>query len=234
MANRGSTIDVLLNLVPDNADLVISHLQEHSELASKQDRHGYSLLHAATSYEQLNLLRNLIENYGIDPNLTDEDGETCLFNAESVDFAKELIKLGVDVNAKNSDGQTAADRLDDEDEQPLVAAYLREVMLNSDGTNSSATIETANVNGTLVNGDSEAAHPPPPLPRGVEVTVGTMSSDEVGDEPDPEFRRRIEELAARADFQGAESQQELRDLVSDAISGFNHEGQGSATRRRLG
>lgn len=234
MAGQIPTIDLLLNLVPDSPDVVLSHLQQHPELASKQDRHGYSLLHAATSYEQLELMKSLIETYGVDPNLTDEDGETCLFNSESVDFAKELIKLGVNVDAKNNDGQTAADRLDDEDEQPLVAAYLRDLMQNTDRSN----LPTANVmtasRTTLVNGNADSSHPPPPLPRGVEVTVGTMSSDEVGDEPDPEFRRRIEELAARPDFQGTESQQELRDLVSDAISGFNHEGQGPASRRRLG
>jgi len=77
-------------------------------------------------------------------------------------------------------------------------------------------------------------HAPPPLPSGVQINVGTMSAGEEGEAPDPEFRRRIEELAAREDFGGEESQRELRDLVSDAVSGLTHEGQGPVSRRRLG
>jgi hypothetical protein len=38
-------------------------------------------------------------------------------------------------------------------------------------------------------------------------------------QPDPELRRRIEELAAREDFQTAEGQAELRRLVEEAIGG---------------
>ena len=61
-----------------------------------------------------------------------------------------------------------------------------------------------------------------------------MQADQVGGEPDPEFRRRIEELASRDDFQGDEGQRELRSLVSDAVSGLTSEGQGPAVRRRMG
>ena len=66
--------------------------------------------------------------------------------------------------------------------------------------------------------------------------MGLMEQGEEGGEPDPEFRRRIEELASRQDFDGEESQRELRELVTQAITGISteNEGQGSATRRRLG
>ncbi|KAF2484280.1 hypothetical protein BDY17DRAFT_323149 [Neohortaea acidophila] len=229
MSNQTPTIDRLLNLVPDAPESVLVQLRAHPELASKQDAHGYSLLHAATSYDHIDLLRALIQEFHVDPNLTDEDGETCLFNAESVDFAKELLALGVRTDVTNSDGQTAAEKLDDEDEQPEVAAYLRQSATETSGPST----HPSDTNGSITQDEADPIRPPPPLPNGVQVTVGTMHADEVGGEPDPEFRRRIEELAARQDFEGTESQSELRNLVTDAVSGLHGTGQGSATRRRL-
>ena len=239
MAQR-PTIDILLNLVPDASGVVLSHLQTHPELASQQDSHGYSLLHAATSYEQLHLLRALVREYDVDPNTKDEDGETCLFNAESVDVAKEVIELGVDVNTRNREGQTAAEKLDDEDEQPLVAAYLKAASPQSTGAAMSPTAQSAGSNGSLnissahSSGESNGIHAPPPMPDGVQVNVGTMHESDVGGDPDPEIRRRIEELAARQDFEGEDGQQELRHLVQDIVSGMGNSGQGSTSRRRLG
>lgn len=241
MTGRVPTIDVLLNLMPDAPNSVLSYLIAHPELASRQDGHGYSLLHAATSYEQLDLLRTLIQDFHVDPNIKDEDGETCLFNAESVEFAKELISLGIKVEVQNVDGQTAAEKLDNEDEQPQVAAYLRDLIRQNAEAASSPSVENtafsssaSGANNTLANSDAEESHRPPPLPEGIEVSIGTMHADDVGEEPDPEFRRRIEELAARQDFEGEDGQRELRDLVLDAVSGLNREGQGPTTRRRLG
>ncbi|KAK3725114.1 hypothetical protein LTR37_000625 [Vermiconidia calcicola] len=235
------TIDRLLNLVPDAPSSVLSHINNHPELASQQDAHGYSLLHAATSYGHLDLLKALIYDHHVDPNMVDEDGETCLFNAESVEFAKQLVELGVRFGIQNNDGQTASEKLDDEDEQPEVAAYLKQFAEQSSPTVTSgndhtagSTSSTVNGNATITNGETNGIHPPPPLPGGVQVNVGTMHANEVGGEPDPEFRRRIEELAARQDFEGEEGQRQLRDLIADAVSGLNEEGQGPASRRRLG
>lgn len=226
---QAPSIDRLLNLVPDHPDTVLSELRANPQLASQQDAHGYSLLHAATSYIHLDLLRALIQDFNVDPNLTDEDGETCLFVAETVGFATELINLGVSRDLRNDDGQTAAEKLDDEDEQPEVAAYLKDLASDTmNGASSTAASEPA----TNDDVDGGAVHRPPPLPNGVQVNIGTMQESEVGGEPDPEFRRRIEELASREDFQGSEGQRELRDLVSEAVSGLSGEGQGPAARVR--
>lgn len=75
---------------------------------------------------------------------------------------------------------------------------------------------------------------PPPLPANVTVDVGTVADQQFSDEtqqPDPEFRRRIEELAAKEDFHGEERQRELRDLITDAVRGVTAEDRD--TRRRL-
>jgi uncharacterized protein len=237
MADQPPTVDRLLQLVPDSPDSVLSYLRTYPELASKQDAHGYSLVHAATSWNQLNLLKTLIEEFNVDPNIKDEFGETCLFNVESVDFAKEVLNLGVTIDNVNHEGQTAADYLDDEDEAPQVAAYLREIMARQSNAAASALTSQTNASESVqANGGAVAdtTSPLPPLPNGVQVSIGTMQADEIGEAPDPEFRRRIEELAARQDFEGEDGQRELRSLVEDAISGVGGTGgQGPATRRRV-
>ena len=52
------------------------------------------------------------------------------------------------------------------------------------------------------------------------------------EEVDPEFKRRIDELAAREDFQSEEAQNELRNLVMDAIQGSEIDADGREVRRR--
>ncbi|KAK5112797.1 hypothetical protein LTR85_011131 [Meristemomyces frigidus] len=235
------TIDRLLNQVPDSPSIVLEQLRSYPGLASKQDAHGYSLVHAATSYNHIPLLTALIRDFRVDPNITDEDGETALFNAETVDVANELLQLGVKPDARNDEGQTAAEKLDDEDEQPVVAAYLREAAGTTAEAAASISAQTAGANASsaalagTANRDADGMHAPPPMPNGVKINVGTMQQEEAGEEPDPEFRRRIEELAAREDFEGEEGQRELRNLVQDAVLGLNHDSEGPASsRRRLG
>jgi ankyrin repeat protein len=98
------TIDRLLNLASESPDAVLNHLREHPQLAGQQDSHGYSLLHAATSYGHVQLATALIKDFGIDANIRDEDDETALFNAETVEMAKELLVLGVSIDATNGEG----------------------------------------------------------------------------------------------------------------------------------
>ncbi|KAK3672261.1 hypothetical protein LTR78_007801 [Recurvomyces mirabilis] len=233
-----STIDTLLNLVPDHPDRVLSHLSTRpGDLASQKDAHGYSLVHAAASYNHPDLLRTLMQTYNVDINILDEDGETALFNAETVDIVKLLIELGIDVNLRNSEGQTAEEKLDHEDEQPEIAAFLHQQRTTSSRTTSDTTSTQPNGNGNGNGNGNETLDRPPPLPNGIHINVGTMAPDEAGEAPDPEFRRRIEELAAREDFQTEEGQRELRSLVEDVVGGIREEegsGQGVGTRRRVG
>lgn len=199
-------------LAADNSPALLPLLREDPTLASGQDKHGYSLVHAAASYEHLDLLRTLISEFNVDINLRDEDNETALFVVESVAAARVLVEeLNIDVNAKNSEGQTALEKITEEDEFPQVAEYLRE----SGGQTLS--------NGSVAPGEgTTAAAQLPPAPGGMEVTVGTMTpADEQDLDIDPEFRRRIEELAGRDDFHTEEGQAALRRLVQDAIGEQN-------------
>jgi len=234
MAPAPITIDRLLNLAPEHPVDVLNHLSSHPELAGRQDAHGYSLVHAATSYNHAELLIKLVTDYSVDVNIRDEDGETPLFVAENVDIARTLVEqLGVDLNARNEDGQTAEEKMEADEEWPLVAAYLREtVSLGSRGGAASVVAQTGGAHdsaaaqaGTLNGATSNGVPHPPRIPAGIsDVRIGTMEEPSADQgEPDPEFRRRIEELAASDDFQTEEGQQRLRELVQDAVSGLHHD-----------
>ena len=237
------TIDRLLTVVPDSPDTVLTHLSSQPDLASKQDSHGYSLLHAATSYNHASLAKALVKDYHVDVNIRDEDGETPLFVAENVGIARTLIEeLGADIDAKNEDDQTAEAKMEEDGDSPLVAAYLREAAGQGSGGSAASVIaqtggahdtEAARAGTISTDPQSNGVSHPPPLPHGItDIRIGTMEANDAANEPDPEFRRRIEELAARDDFQGEEGQRQLRELVQDAVLGLNP-GDDRSTRRRV-
>ncbi|KAL2835794.1 hypothetical protein BJY01DRAFT_66472 [Aspergillus pseudoustus] len=211
-------------LAADNPSAVLALLQSNPSIAFNQDDHGYSLLHAAASYGHIDLLRALVQQHNANVNLLDEDGETCLFVTENVDVAKCLVEeLGVDYKIKNEEGLTAQETIESDGSFPQVAAYLRQV---------------AGIPGAAADGLSaaDALNPAPPLPPNIQVNLGTVSEQEANagtNEVDPEFKRRIDELAAREDFHSEATQNQLRQLVMDAISGSNIDTQESNVRRRV-
>jgi hypothetical protein len=209
-------------LACDNPSALLELLRSNPAIASSQDEHGYSLLHAAASYGHVDLLRALVKEYNVNVNLLDEDGETCLFVAETPRVARCLVEeLGVDYNKTNDDGYKAHEKMEADDEFPQVVAYLREVA----GAPAAAPAEAAE--GPL--------NAPPPIPGNMQVNIGTMSEQEANAgemEVDPEFKRRIDELAAREDFNSAATQEQLRALVMDAISGSSIETADREIRRR--
>jgi hypothetical protein len=114
-------------------------------------------------------------------------------------------------------------RSEEEGEAHEVLQYLRSLETGR-APASVGEIETANV------------HPPPPLPdglNGVNIEMGTMTEEAAGDAPDPEIRRRIEELAARPDYESEEVQAQLRELVQDVVMGMGGEQDGRSVRRRV-
>ncbi|KFY77619.1 hypothetical protein V499_03064 [Pseudogymnoascus sp. VKM F-103] len=200
-------------LAADNSPELLPLLRANPSLASAQDDHGYSLIHAAVSYNHLDLLRTLVNEFKVDVNIRDEDNETALFVAETVEAAKALVEeLGADPKITGDEGRTAAESILADDDFPEVAAYLASF---ADG----GSTTQANGNGT------DAPLAPvigqvPPLPAGISIDMGTMAPEDIGDnEVDQEFRRKIEELAAREDFQDEAGQAELRALVTEAFRG---------------
>ena len=197
-------------LAADDSPHLLPLLRSNPSLASSQDDHGYSLLHAAASYNHLDLLRTLVNEFHVDVNITDEDGETPLFVVETVEAAQCLLEdLKADPTIKSSEGLSAEERMQAEGDYVNVSDFLRESRLR----HQNGSIEA------WQDPPSNSDHPPP-LPPNVELQLGSLEDEEsLGDssQVDPDFRRRIEELAASDNFQGEEGQQRLRELITDAI-----------------
>ncbi|KZZ91250.1 Ankyrin repeat-containing domain protein [Ascosphaera apis ARSEF 7405] len=201
-------------LASDNSPALLPLLRSNPQLASSQDEHGYSLLHAAVSWGHIDLLRTLVREFKVDVNMTDEDGDTCLFVAESLDIAKCLVEeLGIDKNIKNDEGLTAAEHIMSEGTFGDVAVYLM------GGEAPAIPTPSGNAEGEL--------------PSNIRVNFNTVPEQSLGDaEPDPELRRRIEELAAKDTFHTPEGQAELRALVQEALGKVNTENDERNVKRR--
>lgn len=233
--HKPPTIDTLLRLVPTPSGpaqiLSLLSREPASALAAAADANGYTLAHASASYAQHDLLRALASEHNIDVNVTDADGETPLFYAEDVETARVLVEeLGADAGVRNGVGVSAGENAEEnaeEEEGPVrgrwleVASYLSSVR----GRGSESMVDGA------VGYDGESAlRVPPRLPEGMRIDVKTVQEGETGDveDADPEFRRRIEELAGRGDFESREGQEELKRLVEDAVGGLKNEMDGAA------
>ncbi|KAH9216752.1 hypothetical protein DL95DRAFT_114914 [Leptodontidium sp. 2 PMI_412] len=209
----------LLLLAADNPAKVLQHLQEDPSNASTQDEHGYSLVHAAASYSHLELLRAVVNAYHVDVNIKDEDGETALFGIETVEVAKILVEeLHADITVRGESGQSARERIAEDGDFPEVAVYLRMRELQ-DQVNSTSEVGTGTTSQISPAQTDNRIHPPAPLPEGMSVDFGTMAPEDAGELLDPEFKRRIDELAARDDFNEEEGQEALRKLVKEALGG---------------
>lgn len=198
-------------LAADNSERLLPLLRQDASLASSQDEHGYSLVHAAASYNNLDLLRVLVNELHASVDLKDEDGETALFVVETADCAKVLVEeLHANILTRGIEGKTAREKIEEEGDFPEIAVYLRIKELEND---------IGQTNGSGISATAAGSHPPPPLPEGLSVNFGTMVPEEAGELVDPEFRRKIEELAQREDFQGEDGQRQLRELITEAIRG---------------
>jgi len=134
-----------------------------------------------------------------------------------------LEELYADPTITNADGATAEEKIRAEGDYPVVADYLLETRMR---TESSSDVGRA---------ASSGAQHLPPLPPNVTINVGTLDSVDAGEgndqTPDPEFRRRIEELATRDDFEAEQGQQDLRNLIKDAVRGVASSGEKEVRRR---
>jgi uncharacterized protein len=218
-------------LAADNDPKLLPLLHSTPTLASSQDAHGYSILHAAASYNHLDLLRQVVSEFHIDPNIKDEDGETPLFVVETVQAAQMLVEeLGIDTTIKNSEDLTAEQKIRGEGDYVAVADFLQEKRLQR-GLQSRSAEEGSESSST---GPFNVTNPPP-LPRSLNVDVTTIDEDLLleGAGVDSEFKRRIEELATREDFQEEEVQRQLRELITDVVRDHRAENTERDVRQRF-
>lgn len=173
-------------------ELVQEYLRSGNYAADSKDENGFTPLHAAASYGHRDLLRLLVA-LGGNINVQDGEGDTPLHHTEDVDTAKLLVEeLDADFRVKNDAGQTAAAFIEEEDENPELAQYLR----------------------SLAHGT------PPPVPALNNLpSPGTVQGhqirysleDELA-EMDPEKRKKLEEIV-----NGENPEAALRELVTAAV-----------------
>ncbi|KAG7820249.1 hypothetical protein KL928_001686 [Ogataea angusta] len=105
-------------------DKVREYIESGSYTANSKDPNGYTPMHAAASYGNLDLLRYLVSQGG-DINIQDSDGDTPLHHVETLKAARFLIEeLKADIKIKNKDGLTPAKYQEEEDEYPELIEYL--------------------------------------------------------------------------------------------------------------
>ncbi|ODQ65263.1 ankyrin, partial [Nadsonia fulvescens var. elongata DSM 6958] len=128
----------------NNLDAVKHHI-ENGATPNDKDPNGYTPMHAAASYGHLDLLKYLVSKGG-DINVADTDGDRPLHTIEEASTAKFIVEeLGADYRLKNADGQTALEKIEEEEEFPEVAAYLRTI------SGVPAVIESSNSGNSAAN-----------------------------------------------------------------------------------
>ncbi|QRG36311.1 hypothetical protein FDK38_000645 [Candidozyma auris] len=178
----------------DNDQNVVKNLVESGGMSpNSKDPNGYTPIHAAASYGHLDLLRYLLGKGG-DINIQDNEGDTPLHHAEDLSTARAMVEeLKADYKIKNSEGQTAAQYIEEEGEFPELAKYLR-----------SLTHEelTSSVLDNL---------PSPGDVNGHQIRY-TMEADQGDGEMDEERRKKLEAIVNSENPEEA-----LRELVKSAV-----------------
>ena len=88
-----------------------------------QDGNGYSALHAACSYGQVEVAKYLLDN-GAEPCLRDEDGDSPLHMCESPECAKLLIEHGASPSDINGEGITCVRYAVEEQFDEMIEFYI--------------------------------------------------------------------------------------------------------------
>ncbi|SCV03984.1 LAME_0H14818g1_1 [Lachancea meyersii CBS 8951] len=93
-----------------------------------KDPNGYTPIHAAAAYGHIEMLRKLCSApYNGNINVRDNDGDTPLHHCEDLATGRAILEeLGGDWNLTNSEGKTALEVLEEDQEFPELISYLRE------------------------------------------------------------------------------------------------------------
>ncbi|KAI8821433.1 ankyrin repeat-containing domain protein [Fimicolochytrium jonesii] len=105
-----SRTNIWLAAAEDRSDLVEHFLKyggpDGTPLAPDvKDENGYTPLHAAVSYSNIQIIKMLVTQYNADVNVTDNDGDTPLHVCETVEAAECLKELGADMTRENDEGK---------------------------------------------------------------------------------------------------------------------------------
>lgn len=185
--------------------IVESYLDGKDFTPNSKDPNGYTPIHAAASYGHIGLLKLLISRGG-DINIQDNEGDAPLHHVEDLKTAKLMVEeLKADWKIKNNEGQIPAEYIEEDDEFPELAQYLRS--LSHDQPQSTGASDESLM----------SSLPAPGTIDGHEIRY-TMENEAPEEESafDEEERRKKIELILNSE----NPEEALRDLVRNAV----HEG----------
>lgn len=196
----------------DNKIEIVKSLIESGKYSpNSADPNGFTPIHAAASYGNIELLDYLLNNGG-DVNIQDSDGDTPLHHTESLDVVKLLIqKFNANYKIKNNDGLNVKDYFIEEDEFPELINFF-EILEKTGDINAKEFSNNAGSYSSLT------------LPNGQEIKAfltGSNSNDNNDDENSPEMierRKQVEAIFADSSLSEAERDDKLRDYVMGVVS----------------
>ena len=88
--------------------LLLTALKELNLSPWTSDSNGFTPLHSASSYNQIECIQWLLQQEGVDVDAQDSDGDTALHHCDNVEAARVLVEQGnANIAIQNSDGKTA-------------------------------------------------------------------------------------------------------------------------------
>lgn len=111
-----------------NLPLLQALMQNHSVSSiNVKDEYGYTLVHAAASYNQIHILNWIVSKINVEAtekhqlldviNVKDNDGDTPLHHCEDIEAAKFLVENGARIHERNRESLTAIDVKENELEE---------------------------------------------------------------------------------------------------------------------
>lgn len=181
------------------------------------DENGYSTIHAAASYNHLELMRTLIARGG-NVDLPDHEGDTPIYVAETAEMCQLMLSLGADLHHVNGEGLTVLEHVTQEDEFPDVIAYLNRQVHGVDAPEANNLSGMRYVEQTAVPDASAEGQPDDSILAGM-------------DEIPTETRAQIGEIMRKTGEDGINRDDELRAILSNALVGQGF-ADGNAGRQR--
>lgn len=192
-------------------DLVKSLIESGKYTPNSPDPNGFTPIHAAASYGNIELLKYLLNNGG-DPNIQDSDGDTPLHHCESLEVIKLLInEFNANYRVKNNDGLNVKDYFIEEDEFPDIIAFLTVLEKTGDSSNPTS-IGFANESTKMS------------LPNGAEIKAfldnATMATGNEEDESEEmkQRRKQVQQIFENTDLSDEQRDEQLRNYVMGVVS----------------